>query len=181
VRLTIRPLTVADAEAVLDLNETVVHKLAPMGASEYRWFLANASCAWGAELDGHLAGFVFVLEPGQSYESRNYRWFSDRYDDFVYLDRVAVGAEHRRRGVAGAIYDAVEAEAARRGRSVLLEINIQPRNDASRAFHEGRGYREVGTLTHDDGAKVVTMREWSPPATPRREGPSHPPHSPTPR
>ena len=158
----IRPLTSDDATDVLRINEAVVHKLAPMDDDEFHWFVEHAACAWAAEVDGALAGFVLVLEPGSVYESRNYRWFSEHYDDFLYLDRVAIDEQHRRRGIGGAIYDAVESFAAERGLPVLLEVNELPRNDASLAFHEARGYRPVGTLAHDDGAKVVRLLIWEP-------------------
>jgi predicted GNAT superfamily acetyltransferase len=28
------------------------------------------------------------MAPGTAYDSRNYRWFSDRFERFLYLDRV---------------------------------------------------------------------------------------------
>jgi predicted GNAT superfamily acetyltransferase len=153
---TIRPLTLDDAAAVLSLNEEVVHKLAPMDEERYRWFLEVAACAWAAEVDGSLAGFVLVLAPGVAYASDNYRWFSGRFDDFLYLDRVAVAADHRRQGVGAAIYDAVEATAAEAGRPVLLEVNVEPPNEASLAFHAARGYQRLDELAHPDG-KVVRL------------------------
>ena len=129
--LRLRPLALADEALVLALNEEVVHKLAPMDADRYRWFLRVATCAWAADVDGELAGFVLVLAPGLDYPSDNYRWFSARYDDFLYLDRVAVAASHRRCGVGRAIYDAVEALAAERRCPMLLEVNVEPPNEAS--------------------------------------------------
>lgn len=153
----LRPLTTDDAAVVLAINEASVHLLAPMDEAEYRWFLEAAALAWGAEVDGELAGFVLVLDPGLAYESRNYAWFSERYEAFCYLDRVAIDARARRRGVGTAIYDAVEAEAARRGVPLLLEVNVEPPNHPSLAFHAARGFEEVGTLAHDGGAKVVRL------------------------
>jgi len=154
---TLRPLTPADGPVVLAINEASVHHLAPLEEVEYQWFLDHAALAWGAEVDGELAGFVFVLDPGVEYGSRNYAWFSERYDDFSYLDRVAIDLRARRRGVGTAIYDAVEAHAAERNRPLLLEVNIEPPNHPSLAFHASRGFAEVGTLEHDDGAKVVRL------------------------
>lgn len=155
--VTLRPLSLDDAPVVLAVNEASVHHLAPLDEDEFRWFVEAAALALGAELDGELVGFVFVLEPGLAYPSRNYAWFSERYERFAYLDRVAIDERARRRGVGSAIYDAVEADAAERGVPLLLEVNVQPRNDASLAFHEARGFREVGTLAHDGGAKVVRL------------------------
>lgn len=155
--VTLRPLAPEDAAVVLAVNEASVHHLAPMDEPEYRWFLGAAALALGAELDGELVGFVLVLEPGVAYASRNYAWFSERYDRFLYLDRVAIDARARRRGVGTAIYDAVEAAAAERAVPLLLEVNLEPPNEPSLAFHEARGFVEVGTLAHDDGAKVVRL------------------------
>lgn len=162
--MALRPLTMADAPEVLALNEEVVHKLAPLDEAGYRWFLDHAALALGAELPeapGSLAGCVVVLDPGLAYDSDNYRWFAQRYDAFAYLDRVAVAAVARRRGVASAIYDAVEGDAARRGVPLLLEVNIEPPNHASLAFHASRGFTEVGTLAHD-GGKVVSLQAKHP-------------------
>jgi predicted GNAT superfamily acetyltransferase len=153
----LRPLTADDASTVLAINEASVHLLAPMDEAEYLWFLEVAAIAWGAEIDGLLAGFVLVLDPGLAYDSRNYAWFSERYEAFAYLDRVAIDERARRRGVGTAIYDAVEASAAERDVPLLLEVNVEPPNHPSLAFHASRGFEEVGTLAHDDGAKVVRL------------------------
>ena len=153
----LRPLTSDDAPIVLAINEASVHHLAPLDEAEYGWFLEHAALAWGAEVDGVLAGFVLVLDPGLAYASRNYAWFSERYDAFAYLDRVAIAAAARRRGVGTAIYDAVEADASSRGVPLLLEVNVEPPNHPSLAFHAARGFEEVGTLAHDGGAKVVRL------------------------
>lgn len=158
----LRPLTSDDAAAVLAINEASVHHLAPMDEAEYLWFLDAAALALGADLDGELAGFVLVLDPGLAYDSRNYAWFSERYDAFAYLDRVAIDERARRQGFGTAIYDAVEAAATDRGVPLLLEVNIEPPNHPSLAFHAARGFEEVGTLEHDGGAKVVRLLAKAP-------------------
>ena len=154
---TLRPLTPADASAVLAINEASVHHLAPLDEDEYRWFLDVATIAWGAEIDGDLVGFVFVIDPGVPYASRNYAWFSERYEQFAYLDRVAIDRSARRKGVGTVIYEAVEAHASERGVPLLLEVNVDPPNHPSLEFHASRGFAEVGTLSHDGGAKVVRL------------------------
>lgn len=162
----LRPLTLDDRDRVLAINEAVVHKLAPMDGDLYAWFLEVATVALAAEVDGAVAGFVLVLAPGVAYPSDNYRWFSERYTDFLYLDRVAVDDGFRRRGVGSAIYTEVEIHAAAMDRPVLLEVNEVPPNEASLAFHAARGYRPVGTLAHDGGAKVVRLLELPNPSGP---------------
>lgn len=91
---------------------------------------------------GSLAGFAIVFEPGAQYTSVNYRYFDERYRDFVYLDRVAVDGAWRRRGVATMIYDAVADRGRDRG-WFALEVNVAPRNEVSLAFHRRYGFTEI--------------------------------------
>ena len=100
----------------------------------------------GAAGDGtgsSVAGFCLVLAPGADYGSVNYQWFSQRYDQFVYLDRIAVDEQVRGRRVGAALYAEVERRCA--GRAwFTLEVNLRPRNDVSLAFHDRLGFTEVG-------------------------------------
>lgn len=106
--------------------------------------LAMSRIAIGVESEGELAGFCYVLEPGQPYGSANYTWFSGRYTSFAYLDRVAFAAEHQGKGHGAALYRAVEERAAPWADWFLLEVNLVPRNDGSLRFHEREGFAEVG-------------------------------------
>lgn len=126
--------------------------------------------------DGAIAGFAYVLPPGLPYRSQNYRWFSARYDDFVYLDRVAISPRFQRQGLGRRLYAEVERLAAERRPSApvfLLEVNLRPRNDTSLAFHAELGFVEVGQQeTGPDDApadsparKLVTLLAKSLPAS----------------
>jgi predicted GNAT superfamily acetyltransferase len=115
-----------------------------------------------AEIDGRVGGFCLVLAPGADYASMNYRWFSDRYDDFVYLDRVAIAPAFQRRGIGRAMYAEVERLARVRRPTAAhftLEVNLRPRNDRSLAFHTELGFVEVGQQETDYGALVSLMRK----------------------
>ena len=155
-------MAAGDFDAVLALNRAHERELSPLDAGGLRRLLDMALAAWVAEVDGTVGGFAVAFAPGTAYESRNYRWFSERYEDFVYLDRVAVEPALRRRGVGGLLYDALDDLARSRGTLVACEVNLVPRNDASLAFHAHRGFSEAGELTHDDGRVV---RLFTRPAT----------------
>jgi predicted GNAT superfamily acetyltransferase len=121
-----------------------------------------------AEVDGEIAGFCLVLAPDADYDSVNFIWFGERYDDFVYLDRVAVDPAFKRRGVGRAMYAEVErliAERCPTATQFTLEVNIEPRNDESLAFHRQLGFVEVGQQVTDYGTTVSLM---SKPLTPNR-------------
>lgn len=112
------------------------------------------------DTDATIAGFTFVLPPGADYGSLNYEWFGERYDEFIYLDRVAIAPEFQRRGIGRMIYDEVQrrgAEARPAARVLALEVNLKPRNDSSLAFHASLGFMEVGQRAGDDN-KLVSMQ-----------------------
>jgi predicted GNAT superfamily acetyltransferase len=155
--VTLRPATAEDTDAIVRLNALEVPLVSAMDAERLSLLTHWADRLTVAEVDGRFAGFVMTFGPGTPYDSPNYRWFCDRFGDaFYYLDRVAVDPSMRRRGVAGAIYDEVESVGATYGR-LALEVNVDPPNEPSLAFHTRRGYVEVGRL--GEPGHQVTMLE----------------------
>ena len=94
----------SDLEAVLTLNQTEVPHVGSVDLDKMKWFAANAAYFRTATVDKQLAAYLIGMRPGTAYESLNYRWFCDRYDDFAYVDRIAVasGAETPRRKASSA-------------------------------------------------------------------------------
>jgi predicted GNAT superfamily acetyltransferase len=154
----IRALADDDVDAVLALNEESVASLAPMTADDLARFRSLTPHTLVCQLDGEVAAFAIGYAPGTAYDSVNYLWHSERFDDFLYLDRIAVAARYRRRGIASALYDAMEAVARKRGRMVC-EIYSDPPNHVSIAYHIARGYGEVGRLRLANGHEVVMMEK----------------------
>lgn len=150
----LRPVADADVPAVVDLNERNVVKLAPLNETKVHELREQADRFDVLDVDGAFAGFVVTFLPGTSYESENYRWFTDRRLPFYYLDRIVLHEDFRRRGLGGFVYDEVERAAAPYER-LALEVNLVPRNGPSLTFHERRGYVEVGRV--GDGEHLVSM------------------------
>lgn len=152
---TVRPYEPRHAGQVLALNQSHLDAVGPLDAARQDWLVGMTEACLVVEDGEALAGFVMTLSPGTAYDSPNYRWFSERYDSFSYLDRVVVAASHQRRGIGHLLYDAVEATAHPRGR-MALEVYAEPPNVGSLAFHAARGYVEVGRTTQANG-KVCAM------------------------
>jgi predicted GNAT superfamily acetyltransferase len=149
-------MTPEDVPEILGLNERNVVNLAPLDEARLKQL-----CDWAArvevvDVDGAFAGFVITFEVDSAYDSVNFRWFSDRYDDFAYLDRIVLHEDFRRRRLGSFAYDAVEHAARPHGR-LTLEVNLVPRNDPSLAFHAGRGYTEIGRIGDDE--HLVSLME----------------------
>ncbi len=143
-----------DVPRALALNEANVELLAPLDEERLLVLRGLAHRAGVIEVDGAFGGFVLTFAPGSSYDSENYRWFGERYDDFYYLDRIVLEPSVRRRGVGSQVYDEIERVAAPFGR-MALEVNLEPPNPGSLAFHAARGYTEVGRL--GDPSHRVTL------------------------
>jgi len=142
---------------VLRLNEENVQALAAMDRDRLLALEMWADRFDVVEVDGRFAGFVVTFAPGTAYDSENYRWFTERHDDrFYYLDRIVLDDRFRRRGLGGFVYDEMEDVARKHGR-LCLEVNLLPRNDASLAFHDRRGFVEVGRL--GDDTHLVSLME----------------------
>jgi uncharacterized protein len=159
----IRPFVAEDLPAVAALNAAEVPRLGPLDDDALARHAARCDLAVVATTaEGELAGFVLALGPGHGYASVNYRWFvardAPRGTGFVYIDRIAVAPPFRRRGVASALYDAVEASARAAGSAeVTCEVNVRPPNPGSLAFHASRGFVEVGQQDTSGGAIRVAL------------------------
>ena len=94
---------------------------------------------------GRPVGFLIALTPEADYGSPNFLWFREREASFLYVDRIAVEASARRAGAGRRLYDDLFARARAAGvPQVTCEVNLEPRNDVSLAFHESLGFRPVG-------------------------------------
>lgn len=153
----LRPGTAADAAAVLALNNASVPHVNALDADALAQIVAMSAHYTVAEDAEGILGFVLCIPAGRSYWSDNYRWFGERYDDFLYLDRVAVAARAQRRGVGRALYAAMHRAVRGGWPRVALEVNLRPPNPVSVAFHEAMGYSAVGIREYADGANAVQM------------------------
>lgn len=157
----LRPIEARDVAVVLSLNEANVELLAPMDEARLTRLRGWAERADVICCDGQVAGFVLTFAPGTPYDSANYRWFGERFaDGFHYLDRIVLDTRFRRRGLGNAVYDAIERDARAAG-WLTLEVNVDPPNEPSLAFHRGRGYVEVGRLGKPDGAVSLMAKDLS--------------------
>lgn len=151
----LRPITPADHADVLALNEEHVDLLAPMDADRLRELVAVADLAAVVRHGNAFAGFVLTMRSGSAYDSVNYRWFAERLPSFYYLDRIVLRDAVRRQGLGRAAYDEIEAHAATLAPVLALEVNLDPPNEPSLAFHRARGYREIGQ--QQAGAHLVSL------------------------
>ena len=158
--LTLRDYRPEDLPTLHEINESCYPGVGTETYEGLGAIVDESVIALVAEVDGQIAGFCLVLEPDADYDSINFIWFNEQYDDHVYLDRVAIAERFHRQGIGRAMYTEVErllAERCANTKWLALEVNIEPRNDQSLGFHEALGFREVGQQQTDYGAFVSLM------------------------
>lgn len=142
--------TEAAEDAFLSLNNAHAVELSWLEPDRLRVLLARA---FRARRVAHDA-FLLAFDRDADYDSPNFRWFRARYPRFVYIDRVVVADAARGRGLARLLYLDLFAAAAGHER-IVCEVNSDPPNPASDAFHRAMGFAEVGSAAIHDGTKTV--------------------------
>lgn len=153
-----RDATRADIPAIVALNDAALPHVNTLPPETWLRFVeGEARLRVAADGAGGIAAFTAALPPGRAYGSHNYAWFQRRMARFLYLDRIVVAAAFRRGGWGSAAYRDVFASAPDPGAPVACEVNLDPPNDSSLAFHGGLGFREVGVQVVPGSGKRVAM------------------------
>lgn len=147
----IRPITSALLPAVLDLNNKHAQELSLLDADRLSQLV---DAAYLGVAVGELDAFMLAFDQTSDYDSPNFIWFRERYPQFAYVDRIAVAAAARGQGLARRLYQHLFDQAAADGHTmVACEVNVDPPNPGSDAFHAALGFAEVGTAGY--GLKTV--------------------------
>lgn len=155
--MRIRDVATGDLDRVLEINNAAVPNMNQLERGALLWFLESAVYFRVAEEEGKLAAFLIALDENAPYDSLNFRWFRERYRNFLYIDRVAVDAPFQRRGFGRTLYDDFFSFCSSRPslERICAEVNLQPPNPGSIAFHLARGFVQVGELMHAEEKKVA--------------------------
>ena len=138
-------------QALLALNNVHAQELSWLEPARLEYLVSEAFLA---RRIGELDAFLLAFDQHARYDSPNYLWFRNRYDRFVYVDRIVVASSARGRGCARRLYHDLFEHGLRAGHDrVGCEVNLSPPNPASDAFHAALGFVEVGTA--EVGNRIV--------------------------
>ncbi|RUZ21740.1 GNAT family N-acetyltransferase [Mesorhizobium sp. M7A.F.Ca.CA.001.09.1.1] len=142
-----------DEAAILALNNEHAAELSWLEAERLSFLLGEA---FYTRRIGDLEAFIMTFDQDARYDSPNFLWFRQRYERFVYVDRVVVAALARGRGHARRLYQDLFGHVERAGHTlVTCEVNTAPPNPASDAFHAALGFVEAGGAVIHGGKKAV--------------------------
>jgi len=145
-------------EALLALNNAHALELSWLEPERLRHLVREAFLAKRiGDAEAFLMAFLLAFDQDADYDSPNFLWFRSRYPRFVYVDRIVVAPSARGRGHARRLYlDLFEQARAAGHDRIVCEVNADPPNPASDAFHADLGFIEVGTAAIHGGSKTVS-------------------------
>ena len=154
----IEDLGLLDATVILSLNNKHAKETSALDHASLTTLLDMAFYARG--VDRGATAFLIALDHNAPYENPNFAWFKASGKSFVYIDRIIVSSAAQGLGIGRLLYDDLFAIAKQVGQyRVVCEVNIEPPNRVSEAFHIAMGFDGVGQATIHNGAKTVRYFE----------------------
>jgi predicted GNAT superfamily acetyltransferase len=170
----------AASDALLTLNNDHSIELSPLTLTELDQIIRESF--FSATINDSDA-LLISLDQSSRYQHVNFLWFRDFFDsprqapgssgalhsgpargfsaqdanaNFVYVDRVVTAPSARGKGYARALYAELFERAKSAGHTrVACEVNLDPPNPASDAFHASLAFHEVGRASIHNNTKTV--------------------------
>ena len=133
---------------LLRMNTEFVHWLSPLDEAGLFYVLARANYARQIdEAAGVLIGYAYDVDYPDHW---NMAWLSMHLRNFFYIDRVIIDRAAQGQGLGRKLYADVEHYAW-----LACEVNTQPNNPGSHAFHLSQGFETLGAQEFPDKGKAV--------------------------
>jgi uncharacterized protein len=142
--IVIRDVREHELDSVLALNNAAGQTILPLDTARIRFFFDHAAYFRVAEVDGLLAGFLIGLTSEAPHDSPNFLWFRERYDEFLYIDRIVVASSRRGTGLGRVFYADLQSFAEVRTPRIACEVFLENGNDVALLFHGTFGFHEAG-------------------------------------
>lgn len=151
--ISISSATKDDLEFVLSLNEESIPAVSSTNIEVMKHFLVVCDYFKIFKINGEPIGFLNALLPGKDYNSEHYMWFNNKYESFLYVDRIIFKKSYQNQGFGTIFYD----DLIKKSINIGCEINIKPYNKQSIKFHKKYGFREIGRKDINKDKSVVYM------------------------
>ena len=159
---TVRNIDIADLARVLEINNANTPGVSELTMLELETDIEN--CLHALAIDnkhGEVCAFCITFAPEAPDAGVNHQWFADRFESFVYLDRIAIDSNHQNHGLGAKLYQAVEQKMLQSAEHSMLccEVNLEPPNRGSLRFHQRIGFTEVGQHSPQIGYVVTLLQK----------------------
>ena len=158
----VRNIEVADLPRVLEINNANTPGVSELTLSELETDIENCLHALAIDNEhGEVCAFCITFAPNAPDAGANHRWFAERYESFVYLDRIAIDSTYKNLGLGALLYQTVEQLMIGSAEHSLLccEVNLEPPNPGSLRFHKRIGFSECGVESTAPGYVVTYLQK----------------------
>jgi len=159
----VRNIASTDVTRVLEINNANTPGVSELTLSELETDIKNCLHALAIDNEhGEVCAFCITFAADAPDAGANHQWFADRYESFVYLDRIAIDSNHQNRGLGALLYQTVERHMLDSTEPSLLccEVNLEPPNPGSLRFHKRIGFTEVGTQSTNPEYVVTYLQKF---------------------
>ena len=153
---SIIPATKFDLDFIFTLNQESLPAVSYLDLKKINYFLKVSSYFKIFQLDNKPVGFLIGLKPEIDYKSENYIWINQRYNSFIYVDRIIIDANYRNMGLGFYFYNHLIQSFYKIVKNIICEVNIRPYNKQSINFHKKYGFKEIGVQDTENGKKRVS-------------------------
>ena len=132
-------------KATYTLNQTNAPEVGFLSSLDYlKELLEKSYVNFCVKNDNEIIGLMICFREGSDYSSKNYKFFKDNERNFLYIDRIVIKEEYRRKGIANYLYSSIEEIASELGSPLCCEVNTFPENKPSLEFHKKFGFVSIG-------------------------------------
>lgn len=146
-------INAAARPGVAALDEAELHRLAALSD---RHFVAS-------DIANQVVGYLLAFPREANYEGEEFCEFHAAIEQrFIYIDQIAIAEHCRGTGIARELYGLIQTIATDQGiRLLCCEVNTQPPNPKSSAFHRSLGFTTFSRRPTADGREVELLtKSW---------------------
>jgi uncharacterized protein len=160
--IKIKSISQGDVAEILAINNRETPNVNELDVRDLQRIIGMSYASKVVLQDSHTAGFLIALDAYSTYESENYKWFQQRYKDFIYIDRIVVHQAFHGTGMGKSLYfDLIDRAQQDRYSSLCCEVNLRPSNERSLKFHHSIGFVEVEQFNNPASGKLVSMMQMT--------------------
>lgn len=116
-----------------------------------------------SDQSGAVLGYLMSFPRESAYDDTEINELRRRLTEpFCYIGQIVIAPQFRRQRIGHAFYRRIEDHAERRGARILCcDVNTEPPNAASFAFHRRLGFVEIGRSLAGNGLPIAFLvRRW---------------------
>lgn len=156
----LQPLADVDLPELLRLNAANSPAVHTLDEATLGWLLGFDG--WhlvAVDPAGAVLGYLLTFSSGSAYDDSEINELRRRLaEPFLYICQIVIAPSQRGRGIARAFYEAAAEAAGREGlRLLCCDVNTDPPNPGSFAFHRRLGFAEMGHGTASNGFAIAFL------------------------